>query len=61
MPSLDFGGLVQTGQVPRNELVVCVLTGSGFKDFDRVLDMVRIPDRVVDSFDDMLSAAREVA
>jgi threonine synthase len=53
--------LVESGRVAREESVVCVLTGSGFKDFERVLEMVSIPDRVVSGFDEMLAAAMEVA
>jgi threonine synthase len=51
--------LAGSGQVGRDERVVCVLTGSGFKDFDRALEMVNIPERVVSGFDEMLAAARE--
>lgn len=53
--------LVVSGRVERDERVVCVLTGSGFKDFERVLEMVTIPERVVAGFDEMLEAAREAA
>ncbi len=53
--------LAENGQVGRDESVVCVLTGSGFKDFDRALEMVSIPERVVSGFDEMLAAAREDA
>jgi threonine synthase len=47
--------------VARDECVVCVLTGSGFKDFERVLEMISIPDRVVSGFEAMLAAAIEAA
>jgi threonine synthase len=53
--------LAASGVVGRDESVVCVLTGSGFKDFDRVLDMVSIPERVVAGFDEMVAAAMEAA
>jgi len=53
--------LVAAGRVGPDERVVCVLTGSGFKDFERVADMVTIPERVVAGFDEMLQAAMETA
>jgi threonine synthase len=53
--------LVAAGQVDPGESVVCVLTGSGFKDFERIVEMVDIPDEVVTGYDSMLAAAREVA
>lgn len=53
--------LVANGRVGRDERVVCVLTGSGLKDFERVLEMVTIPERVVTGFDEMLLAAKEAA
>jgi threonine synthase len=49
--------LAEQGRLAREERVVVVLTGSGFKDFERVLEMIHIPERVVDGFDDMLAAA----
>lgn len=51
--------LAQRGLVGADESVVCVLTGSGFKDFDRALEMVQIPERVVANFDEMLAVAME--
>jgi threonine synthase len=53
--------LVAAGHVDRGESVVCVLTGSGFKDFERIVEMVDIPNQVVTGYDSMLAAAREVA
>jgi hypothetical protein len=38
-----------------------MLTGSGFKDFARVLEMIRIPDRVRSGFVERLEAAIAVA
>jgi threonine synthase len=49
--------LVASGQVDRDESVVCVVTGSGFKDFERIAQMVRIPERVIDSYDEMVAVA----
>lgn len=35
--------------------------GLGFKDFERVLEMATVPERVVSGFDELLEAALEVA
>jgi threonine synthase len=53
--------LVAAGHVDAGESVVCVLTGSGFKDFERIVEMVQIPTEVVSGYDAMLAAARQVA
>lgn len=53
--------LVAAGHVDPGESVVCVLTGSGFKDFDRIVEMVEIPDRVVTGYAAMLATALETA
>jgi hypothetical protein len=47
--------------VHREESVVCVLTGSGFKDFERIVEMVQIPTEMVTGYDAMAAAASEVA
>lgn len=52
--------LVAEGAISPDERVVCVVTGSGFKDFDRIADQVRIPQRIVDGYDEMVAAAAEV-
>jgi hypothetical protein len=39
---------------------VCVLTGSGFKDFDRILEVVEIPDRILAGYDEMVAAAERI-
>jgi hypothetical protein len=38
-----------------------VLTGSGFKDFERIVEMVEIPSDVLTGYEAMLAAARQVA
>ena len=53
--------LVAAGHVDPAESVVCVLTGSGFKDFARIVEMVQIPTEIVTGYDAMLAAARQVA
>jgi threonine synthase len=53
--------LVAAGHVHPDESVVCVLTGSGFKDFERVVDMVEIPSEVLTGYEAMLATARQVA
>jgi len=53
--------LVAAGHVDAAESVVCVLTGSGFKDFERIVEMVEIPGDVVTGYEAMLAAARQVA
>ena len=52
--------LVAEGRASPDERVVCVVTGSGFKDFDRIAERVRIPDEVVSNYDEMLAAAHAV-
>jgi threonine synthase len=51
---------VADGSIDRDESVVCVLTGSGFKDFDRILDLVEIPSQVVAGFEAMLAEAERI-
>jgi threonine synthase len=53
--------LVASGHVDRDESVVCVVTGSGFKDFERIAEMVRIPERVIGSYDEMVAVAARIA
>jgi threonine synthase len=52
--------LVAGGKASPDERVVCVVTGSGFKDFDRIAERVSIPETVVTSYEGMLSAAQAV-
>jgi threonine synthase len=51
---------VRDGLIDRAESVVCVLTGSGFKDFDRILDLVEIPRDVVSGYEAMLAEAERI-
>jgi threonine synthase len=51
---------VADGSIDRDESVVCVLTGSGFKDFDRILDLVEIPSQVVSGFEAMRAEAERI-
>jgi threonine synthase len=51
---------VEDGSIDRDESVVCVLTGSGFKDFDRILDLVEIPSQVVSGYEAMLAEAERI-
>ena len=48
--------LVREGKVDPDERVVCVLTGSGFKDIDPIARRVRMPETVVDGYESMRSA-----
>jgi hypothetical protein len=41
--------------------VGCVLTGSGFKDFERILEMVTIPERGIRDYEEMVAAAEPIA
>lgn len=52
--------MIRSGEVAPDERVVCVVTGSGFKDFDRIAERVRIPEQVVADYDAMLDAAMAV-
>jgi len=49
--------LVRSGHVDPGARVVCVVTGSGFKDFEQIARMVEIPGRAVTTYDEMLAAA----
>jgi threonine synthase len=48
------------GSIDPGESVVCVLTGSGFKDFDRILDLVEIPSRVIAGYEAMVAEAERI-
>jgi threonine synthase len=48
------------GVIQPDERVVCVLTGSGFKDFDLLASRVKLPERVIGSYEEMEEAAVEV-
>jgi threonine synthase len=51
---------VREGSIDPGESVVCVLTGSGFKDFDRILDLVEIPSRVIAGYEAMVAEAERI-
>ena len=51
---------VREGTIDRGESVVCVLTGSGFKDFDRILDLVEIPRQIVSGYEAMVAEAERI-
>ncbi len=48
------------GKVDADECVVCVVTGSGFKDFDAIASRVVIPDEVVSDYAELVAAALAV-
>jgi threonine synthase len=48
---------VADGVVQPDETVVCVLTGSGFKDFDLLASRVSMPNEIIGSYDEMESRA----
>jgi threonine synthase len=48
------------GKVHADERVVCVVTGSGFKDFDAIAAQVVIPDDVVSDYAQLVQAALAV-
>lgn len=52
--------LVDAGRIDPDESVVCVLTGSGFKDFERALEMVVIPEQVISSYEEMAAVAEAI-
>jgi threonine synthase len=52
--------LLTEGNANPDERVVCVVTGSGFKDFDRIADQVKIPPEVATAYDQMLAAAERI-
>jgi threonine synthase len=51
---------VREGSIDPGESVVCVLTGSGFKDFDRILDLVEIPSQVIAGYEAMVAEAERI-
>ena len=51
---------VREGSIDPGESVVCVLTGSGFKDFDRILDLVEIPSQVIAGYEAMAAEAERI-
>ena len=52
--------LVQRGDVGPRDRVVCVLTGSGFKDFERIQEMVKIPDQIIRDYAEMEALAAQL-
>ncbi|WJR79246.1 threonine synthase [Bradyrhizobium sp. NP1] len=60
VPIAGLRRLVAGGQVDPGERVVCVVTGSGFKDSDRIAEQVEIPIDVVEGYQAMLAAAEQV-
>jgi threonine synthase len=51
---------VLDGSIDPGESVVCVLTGSGFKDFDQILELVEIPSQVIAGYDAMVAEAERI-
>jgi len=51
---------VRDGSIDPGESVVCVLTGSGFKDFDQILELVEIPSQVIAGYDAMVAEAERI-
>jgi threonine synthase len=52
--------LVAEKRVDPGETVVCVLTGSGFKDFDTIAERVVVGDAVVRNYEEMLATASTI-
>lgn len=48
---------VADGTISADERVVCVLTGSGFKDFELIADQVQIPSHIIQDYNQMETAA----
>jgi threonine synthase len=51
---------VADGVIRPDERVVCVLTGSGFKDFDLLASRVKLPEKVIGSYEEMEAEAAGV-
>ena len=51
---------VLDGIIHADERVVCVLTGSGFKDFDLLASRVKLPQQVIGNYEEMEAAAAMV-
>ena len=51
---------VADGVIQADERVVCVLTGSGFKDFDLLASRVKVPQEVIGSYEEMEAQAVNV-
>ncbi len=52
--------LVAQGKIGAHERVVCVLTGSGFKDFDQIAQRVMLNPEIVVGFEGMQAVAAQV-
>jgi threonine synthase len=52
--------LAESGKFSPNDVLVCVVTGSGFKDFDTLLNHVEIPAEVVESYEDLEEMAKRI-
>jgi threonine synthase len=52
--------MVKSRQIIPEDRVVCVLTGSGFKDFERIMEMVTLPEKVIQGYEEMLALAETI-
>ncbi len=52
--------LAESGKLSADDVLVCVVTGSGFKDFDTLLKNVEIPSEVAESYEDLEEKAKRV-
>ncbi|WP_428245412.1 threonine synthase [Ferrovibrio sp.] len=50
--------MIAAGEASPDERVVCIVTGSGFKDFDQIAKQVRIPEETVGNYEELLAAAQ---
>lgn len=51
---------IADGVVSKDECVVCVLTGSGFKDFDLLASRVEMPSQIIANYEEMQAEAAKL-
>ncbi len=52
--------LAESGKLASDDVLVCVVTGSGFKDSDTLLKNVEVPKDVAESYEDLEEKARRI-
>ena len=53
--------LARMGKLDNKDVVVCVLTGSGFKDMETLVKRIEIPDIVAEGFDELEKLADSIS
>lgn len=53
--------LAESGKLSADDVLVCIVTGSGFKDFDTLLKSVEIPSEIAETYEDLEKKAVAIA